>query len=53
VGAVLNVVAGVTRARMVELIAGIWPFIVAQCVTLLLLVLFPQLVLVPYRLIMH
>ncbi len=53
VGAVLNVVAGVTKARMVELIAGIWPFLLAQCVTLLLLVLFPQIVLTPYRWIMH
>jgi len=53
VGAVLNVVAGVTGARMVELIKGVWPFLLAQCVTLLLLILFPQLVLAPYRWIMH
>ncbi len=53
VGAVLNVVAGVTKARMVELIAGIWPFLLAQCITLLLLVVFPQIVLTPYRWIMH
>ncbi len=53
VGAVLNVVAGVTGVRMVELIKGVWPFLLAQCATLLLLILFPQLVLVPYRWIMH
>lgn len=53
VGAVLNVVAGTTKARMVELIAGIWPFLLAQCVTLLLLVIFPQIVLVPYKWIMY
>jgi len=53
VGAVLNVVAGVTGVRMVELIKGVWPFLLAQCVTLLLLVLFPQLVLAPYRWIME
>ncbi|OZI17903.1 L-dehydroascorbate transporter large permease subunit [Bordetella genomosp. 7] len=52
VGAVLNVVAGVTGARMMDLIKGVWPFLLAQCVTLLLLILFPQLVLTPYRWIM-
>lgn len=53
VGAVLNVVAGVTSTRMVELVKGVWPFLLAQCATLLLLILFPQLVLAPYRWIMH
>ncbi|KDD10071.1 TRAP transporter large permease [Bordetella bronchiseptica] len=53
VGAVLNVVAGVTGTRMVELVKGVWPFLLAQCATLLLLILFPQLVLAPYRWIMH
>jgi tripartite ATP-independent transporter DctM subunit len=52
VGAVLNVVAGVTRARMIEIIVGVWPFLAAQCTVLLSLVLFPQLVLAPYRWIM-
>ncbi len=52
VGAVLNVVAGVTRARMIEIIVGVWPFLAAQCIVLLSLVLFPQLVLAPYRWIM-
>src|SRR5690606_19603099 len=53
VGAVLNVVAGVTGARMIDLIKGVWPFLLAQCATLLLLILFPQLVLTPYRWIMY
>ncbi|KDD41878.1 TRAP transporter, DctM subunit [Bordetella bronchiseptica OSU095] len=53
VGAVLNVVAGVTGTRMVELVKGVWPFLLAQCATLLLLILFPQLVLAPYRWIMQ
>ncbi|AOB39257.1 TRAP transporter large permease subunit [Bordetella parapertussis] len=53
VGAVLNVVAGVTGTRMVELVKGVWPFLLAQCATLLLLIPFPQLVLAPYRWIMH
>lgn len=52
VGAVLNVVAGVTRSRMIELIVGVWPFLIAQCVTLLLLILFPQLILTPLKWIM-
>lgn len=52
VGAVLNVVAGVTRTKMTELIVGVWPFLLAQCVLLLLLVLFPQIVLIPYKWIM-
>lgn len=52
VGALLNVVAGVTRARMIEIIVGVWPFLAAQCIVLLSLVLFPQLVLAPYRWIM-
>src|SRR5690606_24361122 len=43
VGAVLNVVAGATRTRMMDLIVGVWPFFLAQCFTLLLLVLFPEL----------
>jgi len=49
VGAVLNVVAGVTGVRMVALIKGVWPFLLAQCAMLTLLILFPQLVTTPYR----
>ncbi|TGV07535.1 TRAP transporter large permease subunit [Alcaligenaceae bacterium 429] len=52
VGAVLNVVAGVTRSRMIELIVGVWPFLLAQCITLLMLILFPQLILTPLKWIM-
>jgi tripartite ATP-independent transporter DctM subunit len=47
VGTVLNVVAGVTRTSMEDLIKGVWPFMVAEFVVLLLLILFPALVTVP------
>ena len=47
VGTVLNVVCGVSKISMDEIIRGVWPFMLAQFVVLLLLVLFPQLVLVP------
>ncbi|WP_137919933.1 TRAP transporter large permease subunit [Hydrogenophaga sp. 2FB] len=47
VGAVLNVVCGVARIKMERIIAGVWPFLVAQCLVLLLLTLFPPLVMVP------
>ncbi len=49
VGTVLNVICGVGKLRMEALIAGVWPFIVAQLGVLLLLILFPQLVLAPLR----
>ncbi len=49
VGTVLNVVAGVTRTSMEDLIKGVWPFLLAQLVVLALMVLFPQLGTVPAR----
>jgi TRAP-type transport system large permease protein len=47
VGTVLNVVAGVTRISIGEVVKGVWPFMLAQIVVLILLVLFPSLVTVP------
>ena len=47
VGAVLNVVAGVANIRLVDLIRGAFPFILAQLVVLMLLILMPQLITVP------
>ncbi|HYG86511.1 MAG TPA: TRAP transporter large permease subunit [Azospirillum sp.] len=47
VGTVLNVVCGVSRISMEDIIKGVWPFMVAQLVVLLLLILFPALVTVP------
>jgi tripartite ATP-independent transporter DctM subunit len=49
VGTVLNVVCGVAKIRMDAIIRGVWPFMIAQLVVLLLLILFPSLVTVPAR----
>ena len=49
VGVVLNVVSGVARVPLGRVTAGVWPFLVAQTIVLFLLVLFPDLVLVPAR----
>lgn len=49
VGTVLNVVCGVSKISMDEIIRGVWPFMLAQFVVLFLLVLFPDLVLVPLK----
>ncbi len=47
VGTVLNVICGVSKLRMEELMKGVMPFLIAELIVLLLLVLFPQLVTVP------
>ncbi len=49
VGAVLNTVAGVGRLGIDAVTRGVLPFVLAQFALLLLLILFPQLVLVPAR----
>jgi TRAP-type transport system large permease protein len=49
VGVVLNVVCGVSRISMEDVIKGVWPFMIAQLVVLFLMVLFPQLVTVPAK----
>ena len=49
VGIVLNVVCGVAKLRMGELMKGIMPFLIAEIAVLFLLVLFPSIVLVPLR----
>ncbi len=49
VGTVLNVVAGVGRMKMDAVTRGVLPFMVAQFAVMFLLVLFPQLVMVPLR----
>lgn len=49
VGTVLNVVAGVGRISMAEVIRGVWPFMLAELVVLALMILFPWLVLGPAR----
>jgi tripartite ATP-independent transporter DctM subunit len=47
VGTVLNVVAGVARISMDDLMKGVWPFMLAELIVLAILVMFPALVLVP------
>jgi tripartite ATP-independent transporter DctM subunit len=49
VGVVLNVVAGVSKVSMDDLIRGVWPFMIAQLAVLFLLILFPVLVTGPAK----
>jgi tripartite ATP-independent transporter DctM subunit len=49
VGVVLNVVCGVSRISMEDIIKGVWPFMIAQLIVLLLMILFPALVTVPAK----
>lgn len=49
VGTVLNVVAGVGKISMTDLMKGVWPFLWSQLVVLFALVLFPALVTVPAK----
>jgi len=53
VGTVLNVVCGVARITMDEAFKGVMPFLVAQLAVLFLLVLFPDLVMVPLKFLMR
>ncbi|EPE8324098.1 TRAP transporter large permease subunit [Escherichia albertii] len=50
VGTVLNVICGIGKMSMDELVKGIWPFLLTCVAILILLVLFPQLVLFPLTL---
>jgi TRAP-type C4-dicarboxylate transport system permease large subunit len=50
VGIVLNVVAGVARVSMTDVIRAINPFLLAQVGVMFLLVLWPPLVMAPFRL---
>jgi len=49
VGTVLNVVCGVSKLKMDDLIKGVWPFLIAESFILVLLILFPSLVMVPAK----
>ncbi len=49
VGTVLNTVCGVAKIKMDDIIKGVWPFMVAQLIVLLLLIIFPILVTGPAR----
>jgi TRAP-type transport system large permease protein len=48
VGIVLNVVSGVARVPMGAVIRGVNPFLIAQLIVLFLLIIFPDLVMVPF-----
>ncbi|MEY4911650.1 MAG: Sialic acid transporter permease protein SiaT, partial [Pseudomonadota bacterium] len=49
VGTVLNAVAGVGKVSMDEVTKGVVPFMIAQFAIMFLMVLFPQLVMIPAR----
>ena len=49
VGTVLNTVAGVGRMKMDDVTRGMLPFMWAEFAMMFLMVLFPQLVIVPAR----
>lgn len=49
VGTVLNTVAGVGKVSMDEVTRGVLPFMLAQFAVMFLMVMFPQLVMVPAR----
>jgi len=49
VGVVLNVICGVSKISMNDLMRGLWPFLWAEFVVLFLLVMFPSLVLIPLK----
>lgn len=49
VGIVLNVMCGVAKISMSDLMKGLWPFLWAEIAVLFLLVLFPALVLQPLK----
>ena len=49
VGTVLNVVCGVGKIPMHDVIRGVWPFLLSQVAVMSLLIIFPQLVMAPLR----
>jgi tripartite ATP-independent transporter DctM subunit len=50
VGTVLNVVAGVGKMRMDDVTRGVMPFMIVQFAVMFLMVLFPQIIMWPARL---
>ena len=49
VGVVLNVVSGVGRIPLGKVTVGVWPFLVAETIVLALLIMFPDIVMVPLQ----
>jgi len=53
VGTVLNVVCGVARISLDDSFKGVMPFFLAQLAVLFLLVFFPDIVIVPLKMLMR
>ena len=49
VGTVLNVACSAGKINMERIVKAVWPFLLAEAVILILMVLFPQLVTVPMQ----
>lgn len=49
VGVVLNVVSSVGKVPLGRVITGVWPFLITQTLLLFVLVLFPDIVIIPAR----
>jgi TRAP-type C4-dicarboxylate transport system permease large subunit len=49
VGTVLNVVCGVSKISMEDIMKGVWPFLLVEVIVLIILILFPSLVTVPLK----
>ncbi|MBA9027351.1 TRAP transporter large permease subunit [Peribacillus huizhouensis] len=47
VGTVLNVICGISKISMEDIMKGIWPFLLVEVIVLILLILFPSIILVP------
>lgn len=47
VGTVLTVTSSVARVKLEGVLKGLWPFIVAELIVIILLILFPDLIMVP------
>jgi TRAP-type C4-dicarboxylate transport system permease large subunit len=47
VGTVLNVVCGVARVRMEDVIKGVMPYVITYTILVVLMVVFPQIILTP------
>jgi TRAP-type C4-dicarboxylate transport system permease large subunit len=50
VGTVLNVACTVGKTDMEGVMKGVWPFLLVHCILLVLLILFPQIVMEPIKL---
>jgi tripartite ATP-independent transporter DctM subunit len=49
VGIVLNILSGVSKISMGDMVRGSWPFLIAQIIVLFLLIIFPDVLMTPYK----